>query len=223
MTDRAIRVIKRYANRKLYDLQQSSYITHEEIAGLVRDGENVQIIDNRTKEDLTTATLTQIFLDEEKKSTRAMPVEAIRNLFHQGGEFIQKKIRQPVEALRDEAEKNVKRVFGGIKKDEKGATPNAPPTVTVEAPVSQSATRPRPADAIRDTIEEKWLELQSTIGQLDYPRRITELERRVALLERAIITLVSHSPGGQTVIDDLTQSAPPEAEPEAETGDPADS
>jgi len=202
MTDSSFRVIKRYANRKLYDLQQSSYITHDEIAGLVREGEDVRIIDNRTKEDLTTATLTQIFLDEEKKATRAMPVEAIRNLFHQGGEFIQKKIRQPVEALRGEAEKNVKRVFGGIKKDDKAPTPPLQP-LPVEPPATPSAARPRPTDAIRDTIEEKWLEFHATIGQLDYPRRIADLERRVALLERAIITLVGQSPGAQAVLDDL--------------------
>lgn len=187
MSDDNVRIIKRYANRKLYDLQQSSYITHEEIAQLVRGGEDVRIIDNRTKEDLTTATLAQIFLDEEKRATRAMPVETIRNLFHQGGEFIQRKFKQPVVNLRDEAEKNVKRVFAGIRKDEK--PPAAPP------PQPEPATKNRSADAIRDTIEEHWQEFQATLAQFDYPRRISELERRVALLEQAVITLVGHTAG----------------------------
>ena len=187
MSERSPRVIKRYANRKLYDLQQSSYITHEEIAQLVRDGEDVRIIDNRSKEDLTTSTLAQILLDEEKRSTRAMPVDTIRSLFQQGGEFIQKKIKQPVVNLRDEAEKNVKRVFAGIRKDERPAPP---------PPEPPPQPKHRPADAIRDAIEERWQEFQSTLAQLDYPKRISELERRVALLEQALVTLVGHAAGG---------------------------
>jgi polyhydroxyalkanoate synthesis repressor PhaR len=192
------RIIKRYANRKLYDLQQSSYITHDEIARLVRSGEDVRIIDNVSKEDLTTATLTQIFLDEEKRASRAMPVDAIRNLFHHGGEFLQKKIRRPVESLRDEAERNVKRVLGNMRKDER-PTPPPPP----EPPSAPASGRTRPADAIREAIEEKWTEFQSTIAQLDYPRRITELERRVSQLEQALITLVGQVIGADATLREL--------------------
>lgn len=64
--DAATRLIKRYANRKLYDTRESRYVTLQHIADFVRSGEEVQIIDNRTKEDVTSVTLAQIIYEEEK-------------------------------------------------------------------------------------------------------------------------------------------------------------
>ena len=61
------RLIKRYANRKLYDTRDSRYVTLQQIADLVRVGEDVKIIDNKSKEDLTNVTLAQIIYEEEKK------------------------------------------------------------------------------------------------------------------------------------------------------------
>jgi len=174
------RVIKRYANRKLYDMSASCYITHEEIAVLVRNGEEVRIIDNRTQEDLTSATLKQILLDEEKRVKRPLPIDTLRNFFQSGGDFIQKKITQPVANLREEAEKNVRRVFG--RRDDK---PVEPP---VEAPLPPVMSKAKPAEAIRDALEERWLEIQHTFAQLDFPKRIHDLERRVQVLEAALAT-----------------------------------
>jgi polyhydroxyalkanoate synthesis regulator protein len=54
------RIIKRYSNRKLYDTKDSRYVTLLQIAEMVRSGEEVQIIDNNTKDDLTEVTLAQI-------------------------------------------------------------------------------------------------------------------------------------------------------------------
>src|SRR3990172_1754345 len=65
-----VRVIKRYANRKLYDTRDSRYVTLSEIEVLVRGGEDVRIIDNGTKEDLTSVTLAQVLLEQEKKGGR---------------------------------------------------------------------------------------------------------------------------------------------------------
>jgi len=61
------RLIKRYANRKLYDTEASCYVTLHEIAGMVREGEDVKIIDNNSKDDITNVTLAQIIYEEEKK------------------------------------------------------------------------------------------------------------------------------------------------------------
>ena len=62
----ASRLIKRYANRKLYDTRASRYVTLQQIAELIRAGEEVCIIDNTTKEDLTSVTLAQIIYEEER-------------------------------------------------------------------------------------------------------------------------------------------------------------
>jgi polyhydroxyalkanoate synthesis regulator phasin len=60
-------LIKKYANRKLYDTRTSSYVTLERIAGLVRDGHEIKVVDRETGQDLTQVTLSQIVLSEEKR------------------------------------------------------------------------------------------------------------------------------------------------------------
>ena len=60
-------LIKKYANRKLYDTRTSSYITLEGIAGLVRDGHEIKVVDRETGHDLTQVTLSQVVLSEEKR------------------------------------------------------------------------------------------------------------------------------------------------------------
>jgi polyhydroxyalkanoate synthesis repressor PhaR len=77
------RVVKRYANRKLYDTQRSRYVTLEQIAEMIRGGEDVKIVDNNSKEDLTAITLTQIIFEEEKKQS-FLPLSALRNIIQSG-------------------------------------------------------------------------------------------------------------------------------------------
>ena len=60
-------IIKRYSNRKLYDTSQSRYITLAELGELVRRGENIQVIDNESKADLTDMTLTQVLIAQQKQ------------------------------------------------------------------------------------------------------------------------------------------------------------
>lgn len=176
------RIIKRYANRKLYDMSESCYITHEEIATLVRHGEEVRIIDNRTQEDLTSATLTQILLDEEKRVKRPLPIDTLRNFFQTGGDFIQKKIKQPVASLREEAEEKVRRVFG--RREDKAAA-----EAVEAAPTPPPVVKPKPAESLKEAIEERWLEIQHSLAQLDFPKRINDLERRIEELEAEVATL----------------------------------
>jgi polyhydroxyalkanoate synthesis repressor PhaR len=101
------RTIKRYANRKLYDTSRSSYITLDEIADLVKAGEEVEIIDNNSKEDLTAVTLAQILFEAEKRKKRVLPLSTLRTLIQSGGELIEKGITGPVANIRQEAEKRM--------------------------------------------------------------------------------------------------------------------
>ncbi len=81
------RIIKRYANRKLYDTQHSRYVTLEQISEMIRIGDEVKIVDNKTKEDLTSVTLAQIIFEEEKKQRSFLPLTAMRNIIQNGGEW----------------------------------------------------------------------------------------------------------------------------------------
>lgn len=81
------RVIKRYANRKLYDTRESRYVTLQQIAEYVRVGEDVQIIDNKTKEDLTNVTLAQIVYEQERgKEPERNAARGLRDMIREGRE-----------------------------------------------------------------------------------------------------------------------------------------
>ncbi len=83
------RIIKRYTNRKLYDTDQSRYVTLEDIAKLIRDNEEVRVIDNETQDDLTAVTFAQIILEEEKRKTNLVSVPFLRKLIHSGEAAVQ--------------------------------------------------------------------------------------------------------------------------------------
>src|SRR5690606_16138901 len=65
---KSVRLIKRYGNRKLYDVEASRYVTLDGIRALVQAGEDVRVVDNDTGEDLTRLTFAQIIYEAEKKT-----------------------------------------------------------------------------------------------------------------------------------------------------------
>ncbi len=79
-------VVKRYPNRKLYDTEAKQYITLEGIAALIRQGQEVSVIDHATGEDLTAVTLTQIIFEQEKKRSGFLPQAVLAGLVQAGGE-----------------------------------------------------------------------------------------------------------------------------------------
>ena len=81
------KIIKRYTNRKLYDTVESRYVTLDEIAQMIKGGAEVKIIDNRSKEDLTSVTIAQIIFEEEKKRSQ-MPLGVLREIIRHGGEAV---------------------------------------------------------------------------------------------------------------------------------------
>ena len=85
-------VIKKYANRRLYDTSGSRYINLEDIAALVRNGKDLQVVDAKTGEDLTRVTLTQIIVEDAKGQPTGLPLELLRQLIvasdRVGQEFI---------------------------------------------------------------------------------------------------------------------------------------
>jgi polyhydroxyalkanoate synthesis repressor PhaR len=85
-------VIKKYANRRLYDTSGSRYINLVDIAALVRNGTDVQVVDAKTGEDITRVTLTQIIVEDAKEQPTGLPLELLRQLIvasdRVGQEFI---------------------------------------------------------------------------------------------------------------------------------------
>jgi polyhydroxyalkanoate synthesis repressor PhaR len=79
-----IRLIKRYESRKLYDTEESRYVSLDEISGWIRQGQEVKVIDNATGGDVTSQTLTQIILDEGRRGTSFLPSELLHDLVRMG-------------------------------------------------------------------------------------------------------------------------------------------
>jgi len=107
------RVVKRYANRKLYDTTTSRYVALDDIAALIRNGEEVEVTDNETGADLTAVTLAQIILEEERrrKDMRSLPL--LRGLVRYGGDAIAGVTSRSMEALgemREAAERRMSEI-----------------------------------------------------------------------------------------------------------------
>jgi polyhydroxyalkanoate synthesis repressor PhaR len=73
-------VIKKYGNRRLYDTAASRYVNLDEIAGFIREGKNVRVLDAKTGKDLTRVTLTQIITEDAKDKPTGLPLELLRQL-----------------------------------------------------------------------------------------------------------------------------------------------
>ncbi len=173
------RVVKRYANRKLYDTERSRYVTLEQIAELIRTGEDIKIVDNNSKEDLTAITLAQIIFEEEKRSS-FLPLGALRNIIQSSGTSLSQ--------LATQAQEKVLSVFRRDAKDEHG---NPLPDTEATPPESEAPHHP-----VREFLERS----QQTFDE--WQRRVDERIRHVveslsplAGLEKEIRTLT------QRVID----------------------
>ena len=73
-------IIKKYANRRLYNTASSSYITLEDLARMVRENVDFQVLDAKSGDDITHAILTQIIMDEEANGEQMLPVSFLRQL-----------------------------------------------------------------------------------------------------------------------------------------------
>jgi polyhydroxyalkanoate synthesis repressor PhaR len=79
-----IRLIKRYGSRKLYDTEESRYVSLDELAGWIRHGQQIRVIDNKTSDDVTSQTLTQIISEEGRKGTSLLPNDLLHDLIRAG-------------------------------------------------------------------------------------------------------------------------------------------
>src|SRR5687767_15401282 len=138
------RIIKRYANRKLYDTEHSRYVTLDQISEMIRNGDDVKIVDNKTKEDLTTVTLAQIIFEEEKKQRSFLPLNAMRNIIQSGGEWFA------------EAQRRVQSILPGKRKDADGKDiPSEEETVPPVAEVQDEAiVKKRSLQSLREWVDQ---------------------------------------------------------------------
>ena len=106
-------VIKRYSNRKLYDTQESRYVTLEEIEEMIRGGKEISVVDASSGEDLTSVTLAQIILENERNHRAALPSAFLHQLVKHGEawqDFVQRSMRSSLEGIIS-SQREMDRVF----------------------------------------------------------------------------------------------------------------
>jgi polyhydroxyalkanoate synthesis repressor PhaR len=163
-----IRLIKRYESRKLYDTEESRYVSLEDIAAWVRTGQEVKVVDNGTSEDVTAQTLTQIILDEGKKGTSLLPTELLHELVRVGERAVSSGVEQlqhgvdrvlkasmdrlgPVRRAREEMSslrERLEELESSLEALELGREPAGAARVKSSRPAARAASRPsasRPA------------------------------------------------------------------------------
>ena len=99
-------IIKKYANRRLYNTESSSYITLEHLAQMTRDGREFKVIDAKNEEDITHTVLTQIIMEEENRGQTMLPVSFLRQLISLYGDSMQSVVPQYLEASMDAFRRN---------------------------------------------------------------------------------------------------------------------
>ncbi len=187
------KIIKRYSNRKLYDTEQSTYITLDEVQTMVKDGEDVRIIDNKTKEDITNVTLAQIIFEQQKSHKRLLPLSALRTIIQSGGDFVTTKISSPVNQIRDE----VKRKADELENEGQKAVRDFIDTTQRSIDDMQRKVD----DRLRDSVDQLTHipEIRRDVANLD--QRLSALERSVQRLEKTLRDLQPRRPA--TVTDPL--------------------
>jgi polyhydroxyalkanoate synthesis repressor PhaR len=177
------KIIKRYTNRKLYDTVESRYVTLDEIAVMVKAGTEVRIVDNRTKEDLTSVTLAQIIFEEEKKTSK-MSLRTLKELIRHGGERAaqiveetQAELRERVEAVRQAAEQ---RVAGLINRGQQTGDRAKEMVAASQEAVAQFQRRVD--DRVRTALD-------GMSNVPDLRRELTDLNDRIAELEKKLDAL----------------------------------
>jgi len=99
-------VIKKYANRRLYDTESSSYITLDRLAEMVREGREFEVVDAKTGDDITRQVLTQIIVDEEARGSTMLPVNFLKQLIGLYGNSMQGVVPQYLDAAMDAFKRN---------------------------------------------------------------------------------------------------------------------
>jgi polyhydroxyalkanoate synthesis repressor PhaR len=182
------KIVKRYANRKLYDTERSCYVTLDDISAMIKAGEEVRVVDNKSGEDLTSVTLAQIIFEAEKKKN-FMPLGLLRDLIQNGGDTITEFARERVERVQTAAHE-IKETAQKLRTDLEGKIDSlrhkgddaAPGKVTDLVATTQKAF-----DDLQKSVEER---VKGSVGAVSryatLGRDMEDIRQRLASLEERI-------------------------------------
>jgi polyhydroxyalkanoate synthesis repressor PhaR len=147
-------IIKKYENRRLYDATNSRYVNLDEIARMVRDGEELKVVDAASGEDLTRLILTQIIVEDAKEPDSTFPLDILRQMVVASGK-----------ATQENMVKYMKSVVDMYQNAYRALTPLGPMDFVPGMPRAPQASEAQPAE---------------TGNEQELRRRVEELEAIVA-------------------------------------------
>ena len=162
-------VNKRYSNRKLYDTQESRYVTLEELEELIRAGKEISVVDVSTGEDLTSVTLAQIILENERSRRAGLPTAFLHQLIKHGEswqDFVQKSMKTSLEGIMS-SQREAERVFRELVSR---AGAGWMPSTSSEGKTEKKAEAPGEAEALRSEVSALREQLRALEERLEKKR-----------------------------------------------------
>jgi polyhydroxyalkanoate synthesis repressor PhaR len=178
-------IVKKYANRRLYNTQTSSYVTLDHLSQMVKQGVDFEVHDARTNDDITRSVLTQIIFEEEAKGQNLLPIRFLRHLIRFYGDsmqaFVPGYLDLSMESFiknQDEMRSRIAQAFGGGNQAIESLTRQN--LALFERAMQMFAPFPAPSEAPRSSAESRTSE---EIGQLKSEidamrRQLAELSER---------------------------------------------
>lgn len=188
-----MRLIKRYPNRKLYDTEDKKYVTLDGIADLIRGGEEVQVTDYSSGDDLTALTLTQIIFEQEKKQAGFLPRSVLTGLIQAGGDrlsTLRRRLASPLDLLRHVDEEIDRRVHALIRRgdlDEAEGLRLRDSLLALGREEHEGGSRLPP---------EEYVQRLLAVGRMPSRDELKELEGQLELLEQKLDRLLEGSRRG---------------------------
>lgn len=188
------RIIKKYANRKLYDPTAKKYMTLEDVAQLVQQGETIQVIDNTNGQDITNVVLSSIILESAKKEEAVVPDTMLIGLIQKRGEAVMETLKKSVAAGVEAAEivqKEVeKRIKGALEKGREQADTVAAIIESIQFMAKDVTARVQ--KAVEETVSNS---LSGLLASMDIPsrRELERLETSINVLSQQVERLVRQS------------------------------
>ena len=187
-------IIKKYANRRLYNTRSSAYVTLEHLSEMVKDGTDFVVYDAKTGEDITRSVLTQIIFDEESRGQNLLPIQFLRQLIRFYGDSMQAFLPSYLELSLDSFTRQQERMRGQVA-GAVGAAPGVgfledqvrqnlvlfnramkmfspfaftpqPGDVPAEGAEARPAAPKAPADTSLDELKQRMEEMQAQIARL---------------------------------------------------------
>lgn len=158
--------IKKYANRRLYDTESSSYITLDRLAAMIREGRDFEVVDAKTGEDITHQVLTQIIVDEESRGGTMLPVNFLRQLIGLYGGQMQGAVPQYLEAAMDAFQNNSAKMAGAFGPNMFADLAKRNIAMFEEATSAMTGKKPKPAAPAVDGSADEIAKLRAELAAL---------------------------------------------------------